>query len=540
MSDLLGIFNKLAPQQKIILSVTAIGTIILMIVLFNILNQPTYSTLYTNLHEEDAAKIVEQLNSEKTPYKLESGGRTILVPADKVHQIRLEMASKGIPSSGIVGYEIFDQSTLGMSEFIQRLNYKRALEGELARTIIQQNGIEGARVHIVVPEKTVFKSEMKYPTASIVLNLRNGFTLDRESITAVINLVASSVEGLQQNHVSLIDSRGRLLSKDYGSDGSTISTSKQYELKENIENYLSQKAQMMLDNVVGIGNSMVQVDTELDFDQVEKTIELYDPESQIAISEQTIKTENTGSNRIDSTAQVSENNTVNYEISKTIQKVIHGSGTIKKLTIAAVVNDITKTVVEKGTTKTVYEPRPQDQLVKLQQLIKNSVGYDEKRNDNFSLVSIPFETNYYDEVGNNETAEPGLLDFQNMDRLMNLVIVLVGVIASLLVIRSLMTKIKKEKILIGTIRPTETSFKTLVGSPASEQLGMPGKSQSKLLSQSRKRDILPIGDLEDEISDEAALKKNQQEKITNYVSKNPIDAAKLINSWLYEDEEVLT
>lgn len=537
MNDILGIFNKLAPQQKIVIGIAGVATVVLMVVLFGILNQPNFSTLYTNIHEDDAAKIIEQLSTKKIPYKLDNGGRTIQVPAESVHELRLEMASKGIPSSGIVGYEIFDQSTLGMSEFLQRLNYKRALEGELARTIIQQDGIESARVHIVVPEKTVFKSEQKPTTASIVVKLRSGSVLDNSSINAIINFVASSVEGLQQNRISLMDTQGRLLSKEVNEESNTLSTSKQYELKQNIENYLSKKAQNILDNVVGLGNSMVQVDVDLDFDQVEKTMELYDPDSQIAISEHTSKTENTGSNMVDSSAQLSQNNTINYEISKTIQRVIQASGTLKKLTIAAVVNEIPKTVVEDGVTKIIYEPRPQDQLVKLEQIIKNSLGYDIKRDDNFSLVNIPFETNFPTDLEIENQAVPNLFDFNNMDQLINIIIVVTGIILSLIVIRNLLSKIKKEKILIGTVNPSELAYGTSAGSSSLDRL-VDSKPSLSQLQTPKRRELIPIGDLEDEISDEAVLKKNQQEKIANYVSKNPIDAAKLINSWLHEELEV--
>lgn len=539
MRDILGIFNKLAPQQKIVIGVVSGITLVLMIVLFGMLNQPNYGTLYTNINEEDAAKIVEQLSSKKIPYQLENGGRTIKVPEENVHQMRMEMASKGIPSSGIVGYEIFDQSTLGMSEFMQKLNFKRALEGELARTIIQQDGIERARVHIVVPQKTVFKSEQEETTASIVVKLKTGYSLDEGNVSAILNLVASSVEGLDQNRVSLLDTKGRLLSKDNGDGTTSIATSKQYELKQNIEKYLSDKAQSILDNVVGYGNSLVRVDVDLDFDQVEKTMEMYDPESQIAISEQTIKSESAGSNMVDSSAQVSENSTINYEISKTVQKVIQGSGNIKKLTVAAVVNEVPKEVTKNGTTEIVYEPRPQDQLVKLEQIIKNSVGYDAQRSDNFSLVNIPFETNEQEKFSQEELAQPGFFDPQNLDELINIVMVLVGIIASLLVIKSLMTKIKKEKVTIGMVNPKELAYASPAGSSSDRSIeGVTSSRGSEAsLPSAKKRELLPIGDLEDEISDEAALKKNKQDKIANYVSKNPIDAAKLINSWLHDENE---
>jgi len=540
MGDILGIFKKLAPQQKIVIGVVTGVTLVLMIVLFGILNQPNYGTLYTNINEEDASKIVEQLTSKKIPYQLDNGGRTIRVPEENVHEIRLEMASKGIPSSGIVGYEIFDQSTLGMSEFMQKLNYKRALEGELARTIIQQEGIESARVHIVVPQKTVFKSEQEETTASIVVKLKNGYDLDPGNISAILNLVASSVEGLKQSRVSLLDTQGRLLSKDNSTNGNSVATSEQYELKQNIEKYMTTKAQSILDNIVGYGNSIVRIDVDLDFDQVEKTMELYDPESQIAISEQTIKSESAGTSMSDSTGQVNENSTVNYEISKTIQKVIQGSGNIKKLTVAAVVNEVRKTVEKKGKVEVVYEPRPQDQLVKLEQIIKNSVGYNAERNDNFSLVNIPFETNSIEDVSNEAAEQPGFFDLQNTDKIINIVMILVGIIASLLVIKSLMTKIKNEKVIIGTVNSNQLAYGTSQGSVGGKQLsgssGNDGMDPS--LMPPKKREMLPIGDLEDEISDEAAIKKNKQDKIINYVSKNPIDAAKLINSWLHDDNEM--
>lgn len=535
LNEVFGIFSKLAPQQKLVLGIVSVLTVVLMIVLFSFLNQPVYTTLYSNLNEEDAAVIVEELSSQNVAYKIENGARTIKVPEESVHELRLQMAAKGIPGSGVVGYEIFDKSTLGMSEFMQRLNYKRALEGELARTISQQQGIEGARVHIVVPEKSIFKDEQKEPTASVVIKLKGSYNLDSESITAILNLVSSSVEGLKQSRVSLMDTKGRLLSRDNNENGLTAATSKQYELKQNIENYLSQKAQRLLDNVVGFGNSMVQVDIELDFDQVEKTMTSFDPDSQVEISEQTIKSENIGSSMADSNAQVSENSTVNYEISKTIQRVIQGSGTIKKLSVATVVNEIGRQVEnEEGVTELVYEPRSSEQLLKLEQIVKNSVGYNSERSDNFSLVSIPFETNFKDSFDNEQVdGTQQFFDFQDYEQIINIVIVIAGIIASLLVMRNLMTRLKKEKILIGTVNPAQLSYGTAGGSSISEsQLS----EKQAAMQQQRKKQLLPLGDLEDEISDEAALKKNQQEKIANYVQKNPIDAAKLINYWLHEDE----
>ncbi|MDP3443026.1 MAG: flagellar basal-body MS-ring/collar protein FliF, partial [Ignavibacteria bacterium] len=170
---LFGILNKLDPKQKFMLGAGVLVTLVLLTVSLFLLNEPTYSTLYSGLSQEDASKVVEYLGGQKTLYKLEENGQTIKVPKERVYELRLALAAKGIPSSGVIGYEIFDQSTMGMSEFMQKLNYKRALEGELARTIKQQEGVEGVRVHIVIPQKSIFKEEEKHPSASVVLKLRN-------------------------------------------------------------------------------------------------------------------------------------------------------------------------------------------------------------------------------------------------------------------------------------------------------------------------------------------------------------------------------
>ncbi|MHB1687313.1 MAG: flagellar basal-body MS-ring/collar protein FliF [Ignavibacteriaceae bacterium] len=524
LSAVLNIFNKLSLQQKIVIGGTVGITAILLIVLLSFLNQPNYSPLYTNLSQDDASKVVEQLSAQKIQYEIGDNGKTISVPKDKVYEIRLSLAAKGIPNSGIVGYEIFDKSTMGMSEFMQKLNYKRALEGELARTIMEVDGVEGARVHIVIPQKSVFKDEQKPPTAAVVLKLKDNFSITKNNIAAILNLVSSSVEGLTPGKVTLLDTRGKLLSKEEDADPLAVASSKQYEIKKSVENYLAQKAQAMLDNVLGYGNSMVEVNADINFDQVEKTMESYDPNSQVAVSEQTIKTDNNGKTMGDSSAQQSQNTTTNYEISKTIQKVIEGSGNIKRLSVAAVINDVPKEVKSGGNVKTEFKPRSPEEMNKLEDIIRNAVGVDSTRNDQFSLVNIPFETKDIEDV---KIKEPGMFDDAN--KWMNPILMIGAIAASIFLLKGLMKRLKNEKIIIGTFNngfdANNYAVPELAGAKHTPQLGM-----------NFKKNLLPMGDLEDEISDEAARKRNQQEKISNYVSKNPIEAAKLINAWLHEDE----
>ncbi len=525
--------NRLSLQQKILLGATSIFTIVIMSFLFIYMNKPSYSSLYTNLAQEDASKVVEYLSAQKIAFEIEDGGTTIKVPKDKVYELRLSLAGRGIPSSGIIGYEIFDKTTMGMSEFMQKLNYKRALEGELARTISQQEGVEGVRVHIVFPQKSIFKDEEKLPTASVVLKLRNNYSISNGSISAVVNLVSSSVEGLQPEKVTLLDTKGRLLSKEYSENPFAVNSGKQYEIKQSVENYLATKAQSLMDNVLGYGNSMIQVNTDLNFDQVEKTMELYDPESQVAVSEQTIKTESIGSEGSDSSSQISQNNTTNYEISKTVQRVVENSGTIKKLSIAALINYSQKEVIKGEETEIQYEPRPEQQIRMLEEIIKNAVGFDLTRNDQFSIVNLSFETKPAEEV----LMEGGPSIINQVEDWTNLILVLVGLAGAFFVIRLLMKNIKKE-------REALKNLETIYWEPSSPQFNASSVLEPSLLKKAKqspkitrpKREALPVGDIEDELSEEALKKLNQQEKIVQYVSKNPTDAAKIINSWIHQEE----
>lgn len=521
------IFNKLSLQQRMLLGGILVFTIIILGFVIFIFNEPNYSTLYSNLAPEDASKAIEYLNTQKVPYKLENNGQDVLVPAENLYEMRLGLAAKGIPSSGIIGYELFDNNMMGMSEFMQKLNFKRALEGELSRTIMQQSGIEGARVHLVFPEKSIFKDEQKEPTASVVLKLNSGYKLTNQNINAISNLVAASIEGLQPGKVAIIDTKGRLLSKQEDEEGLGISGSKQYEIKNKVEDYLANKAQSLLDNVLGYGNAIVKINVDLDFKQVDKTMELYDPESQVAISEQIIKSESGGKSIADSSAVVTENSTTNYEISKTIERVVQGAGNIKRVTVAAVINGINKEVKNGEVTEIINEPRNEEQLQQLEQIIRQSVGLDPSRQDQISIVSIPFETQFLEEPVVEEVSP--LDDIQKWS---NLILIVFAIGASLFVIKGLMKRLKNEKIIIGTVNYKDDSFSDLT--PSLSAAGSVG-SMPQLSSKPRKK-LLDVGDIEDEITDEAQQRKVVQDKIVNYVAKNPSEAAKLINSWLREDE----
>ncbi len=527
LQQIIKAFNKFTPQQKMVTGGALLLSSIIFIVIFVVLNGTNYITLYSNLSETDASKVINYLNTQKISYELADNGTTVKVPKNNLYEVRFSLAGKGILNSGVTGYEIFDESTIGMSEFLQKLNYKRALEGELVRTIVQQEGIEGARVLIVLPKKTVFRQEEEPPKASVVVKLAGSYTFSNSNTTAILNLVANSVEGLSPQNVILIDTKGRLLSKKIDDGQESVINSKQYEIKQSVEQYLSKKVKSILNQVIGYGNSTVQVNAEFNFNQIEKTMETFDPESQVAISEQTIKNENLGTTPSDSTVESSQTSTTNYEINKTVQKVIEGTGNIIRLSVAVVVNDIEKEVTKGEGTEIVYKPRSPEQIKKLETIIKNAIGIDTDRGDQISLVNIPFETK---DIGNMNFVEPsGTFD---LNRIYDLILILIAIIASFFLLKGIMGKLKNEKPLIA-VQSTENQLTPRVIKP---QVTPFENNIQNNLNFKRNREFIVEGDLEDEITDEAMRKKSQQDKISSYVSKNPEDAARLINSWLHQDE----
>jgi len=530
LQNLIQIFNKLTLQQRMLIGAVVVGALFIFVVVLFFLNEPNYQALYTNLAQEDASKVIEYLNAQKIQYKIDDNGQTIRVPKEKVYEARLALAGKGIPNSGIVGYEIFDKTTMGMSEFMQKLNYKRAVEGELARTITQQNGIEAVRVHIVFPAKSVFKEEQKNPTASVVLKLNSSFEMSQNNILAISHLVASSVEGLTPAAVTIVDTKGRLLSKELNESPLNGFTNKQYEIKTNVENYLADKAQNILDNVLGYGNSIVKINADLDFNQVEKTMEQYDPESQVAISEQTTKGESGGKSISDSNSVNNTSSITNYEVSKTIQHVIEETGNIKRITVAAVVNGIPKQVVKGEKTETVFTPRSEEQMKQLEQIVKQAVGIDINRNDEVSIINMSFEgaTSLNTDL-DDSSSENGI------DKYMNLIVIVAAILAAMFVLKTLLKRLKNEKIVISTMNLAAAEGPFL--DKHFEPSVLPQPEEKKMIHQpKKKKQPLEIGDITDEISDEALSKQVRQEKLINYVAKNPVEAARLINLWLREDE----
>ena len=288
------LLKNLSPAKRFTLLLLVAATVTGFIFLMTWTAKPDYQLLYSNLAAEDAGEIVSRLREKKIPYQIAANGSSVLVPREQIYETRMELASQGLPQGSGVGFEIFDNTKLGMTEFVQNVNYQRALQGELARTINRFSEIENARVHIVMASQSLFAEREKPATASVVLKLRAGKWLDDTQIQGIIHLLSSSVAGLQPQNVTIVDNSGKMLAgfKDKSALGKI--SSDQFEFQEKIERGLENRIKTMLESALGPSRAIVRIACLLDFKRLEKTEERFDPENRVVRSEQLSNENGTG------------------------------------------------------------------------------------------------------------------------------------------------------------------------------------------------------------------------------------------------------
>lgn len=396
------------PARRAVLVGVGVASIVVVLGVAWWVQRPLFRPLFTNLGEQDAAAIVDALRAEKVPFELEDGGRAVLVPASKLYELRLALASRGLPEGGGVGFELFDRQTLGQTDFLQRLNYQRAMQGELGRTIAQLGGVESARVHIAMPERSLFVSEERRPSASVVVKLAPGRSLARAQIDGIVHLVASSVEGLEAEAVTVVDESGRRLTPERRADDPTRASGDALEHQLAVERQLAERVEGMLGAVVGRDKVIARVAASLDFSRVERTEETFDPEGAVVKTQRTTREESrTASGAAgapgvqanltneapatpapDAPTSTRRDETQSFEVSKVVSRTIGPVGALKALSVAVLIDGTWK---EEGGTRT-FTPRPQEELDRLRELVKNAVGFDEKRGDRVEIASVPFQT----------------------------------------------------------------------------------------------------------------------------------------------------
>ena len=397
IANVMAAAGRMTASQVMLLLGLAAGTVIGIVVLLGWLKTSDYTPAFSNLDANEAGEIVQYLSDNKIDYRLTGNGSTVEVPSKDVYQARISLASQGLPRNGNIGYELFDKTNLGMTDFLQNLNFRRALEGELTNTIMAMEGVQAARVHIVMPKDRLFKEDKREATASVMLKLGRANALSRSQISGITHLIAASVEGLQPENIAIVDYEGNLLSGGRADDPIAGLSSTQLDARSQVERYLQDKAQSMLDGVLGSGKAIVRVTADLNFSQQQKTNETYDPNTPVVRSEEKTRQANSTSDKNpeanESTETGNTETTVtNYEISKTVENIISAVGTIDRLSVAVTV-DGTYALPEGAAEgdAPVYSPRSQDELDQLSSLVKNAVGFDTQRNDAIEVFNMPFD-----------------------------------------------------------------------------------------------------------------------------------------------------
>ncbi len=408
--SMLAKINRMPTSQKISILAIMIVSFAAMMIFYTWIQKADYQVLFSNLSETDAGRIVQELKAKRIPYKLEGGG-LILVPSADVYDLRLQLASSGLPQGGGIGFELFDETSFTTSEFVQKLNFRRALEGELSRTIRSMSAIEQARVHLVVPEKTVFAFQDNKPKASaaIFISLGTGRSLNSSEVNGIVHIVSSSVEGLGSDNITVVDSNGKLLTKP--SDDSMLSMGNtQMEYRHSYEKNMISKIVSILEPVVGVGKIQAKVSSQFDFTRSERTEETFDPEGIVVRSEQK-RTEKSTSGRGGggvpgtasnlpggASAQASSSGSesqkqdemINYETSKTITRVVESPVTLERITVAILIDGLLPSQQGSVANPDDYIKRSEDDVRYYEDIVRKTIGFTADRGDEISVTVMPF------------------------------------------------------------------------------------------------------------------------------------------------------
>lgn len=532
------------------------------------LTAPSMAVLYADLQIADAAEITERLRGLQVPYQLVDNGRTILAPSDRVLELRMEFAADGLGST--VGYELLDQQdALGTTSFLQNVNHRRALEGELARTIKTINVVQEARVHLVLPERELFSQRNNQPSAAVTIRTRGG-KLSANQVEAIRQLVAASVPEMAPGQVSIVDQTGMLLARIEESGQSAV-VGRLHERQRAIEEQLRSEIETLLARVVGTGRVRAEVAAELNFERLSEEAEVYDPDGQVVVSSNTVERTESDTERANAAAATVANNlpdaqqagnngptqssqsgevqeTVNFNNSRTRTTRVKESGQVERLTVAVLVDGDYQTA-EDGNVS--YSPRTAEQLAEIERLVKNAIGFNEGRGDSVEVVNLRFAE--APEMGTGAEEEAGMfagMPLKELQRIAEILVLgIVTILVLFLVVRPIIKRVleaipdpkqtaEQYALLEAENRPQlappapEDLTAQLASRAASgddealEQLSVMRSSQqlSKPLSIEAEIDVAQV---------EGRLKGSALKKVGEIVQRHPEESAAIIRQWLY-------
>jgi flagellar M-ring protein FliF len=516
--------------------------------------------LYGDLDQRDAGQVIAALDRQRIPYRLVAGGSQIMAPVEEIAKIRITLAREGIPAGGTVGYEIFDRTeSLTTTPFQQDVNRLRALEGELSRSIRVLQGVRAARVHLVLPRRDSFTRDRSEAQASVVLTMVGSQRLDRDGVQAVLHLVATAVPGLRPQSVSIVDSRGELLARGGQAIGAAAAgTATQEELRRSQEMRLARSVEELLERTLGPGRVRAEATVDMDFDRIETREERFDPESQVARSQQSVTENSRGSEPANtsvannlpnatpdgSSGASTENRqeeTTNYEISKTTRSTLREHPIVKRISIAVLVDGVVETPQNGGETR--WRERNTEELGRIAALVRSAVGFDERRGDRVEVVSMQFTT---------PEAGPPPNDLENLlfgmkinpaitARLIESALyALVALLAILLVARPIVRRLGNAgpRITLAAtagelpIAGTAEAISGAAGAPAITA-GAPAAPAAPATGVN----ALDDDDMVSIAMIEGQMKASSLKRISELVERHPDDALSFVRNWMAKDEE---
>ena len=553
MNNLLQTLRNLGPARLAAIGGVGILLIGFFVYLMTRLSTPEMELLYSDLQQGEAAAIAKKLDEAKVPYTVDKTGTKITVPADQVGPVRMKMAAAGLPSGGSVGYELFDKGEgFGATSFMQNINHLRALEGEMARTVQTLNGVQQARVHLVLPKRELFARQQNPATASVFLKLRPGAQLSRENIQAIQQLIAASVPNLDPNRISIVDDKGKLLSRGAGSDSAEAMLASAEEKKVAYENRIARTIEDLLGRTVGYGKVRAEVSADLDFDRITTQSEIFDPESQVVRSTQTVSETNESSDRdplspvtVDQnlpTAQsgnnagpISQNKqgrneeTINYEISKTTKNHVRETGQVRRLSVAVLV-DGTYAPAKDGNPP-AYQPRTEQEVEGIKALVRSAVGLDAVRGDSLEVVNMRFWSPE-DDMQKPEELFLGMTK-EDLFRIAEMVVLgIVAVLIILLVIRPLITRAfekadQQEDDDMDRLLTDQSGLPAALAAPTgalAQDLALEAAQADEELEQ-----MIDINRVE------GRVRASSLRKVGEIVEKHPEEAVSILRNWLYQE-----
>lgn len=534
--------RSLGPARLMAMAAVSVGLLGFIIYFTMRMGAPKMELLYSDLDTGAARAITQQLDAKQIPYQLRAEGRDIYVPGEQMLKMRLETAEVAHNSGIVNGYELFDKmDALGATNFMQNVNLVRALEGELARTIMSVGTVKQARVHLVLPKREMFSRETQEPSASVILRVQGG-RLSKEQISAIQYLVASAVPKLKPSRISIVDDKGQLLARGF-EDDKQVMISTQEEMRQAQERRLAQNVEDLLARTIGPGKVRAQVSVEMDFDRVVTNAETYDPDGQVVRStvsenenartdeqqndsvtvQQNMPDPNLNNNQGRATSSNQRNvETTNYEITKKVSNSVRENGVVKRLSIAVLVDGVQVAGADGAKT---YQDRSPEEMEKIATLVRSAVGYDAQRGDQVDVINMRFQT-LDDALGPvDETLFLGFTKAEIMRMAEGLGVAVVAILVILLIVRPLVTRAFE-----SLPTPSEQASRQLLTESATPQLAAPAGSM--VPSEEEEFETEELIDI-DKV--EGRVRASSLRKIGEIVNKHPEEALSIVRNWMYQE-----